>query len=664
MRTINATRPWPPDAAEELKSLLSNHQYPDRENADRHPDLKVALDELHAWINDPRPYKPLHKYSWQSLIEDLNTALRMRGQLLTVAAPALDDLQTALNNPAIREGEPAQRASCLPHLELAREQLQNEETAVAAFDDVFTAVSSPLSSTTTIRHRMQVLTATLHAAERSLKVEGYTLAGVLDDAAHVITPIRHHLDGTPVPEGGHHWDDTSGLSVSDRLELCRRLLRKPPNPGSQVVWLAYGNARIRTGWKIPFGPVTFFDGPELLSSLNSAAEGPHPEPGRSLSELPQELLADEDSASSKFRVWPTDEHWVAVRVELERDRPYADPVAAARDQADALVKLASFQSGGTSWKPYTGHRHFLDGSFRSGTYPIGPDLDDVGNDQTDAHLEALQPHLANHVPVRDPTLHELLEATNVLGTSDSEDPTSLLHAVRIIELLATRCGTGTWQRHLQSTFAVDGARRHVLHELYSSVADALDNRDFRIVDAPNVPRKEDLWPVDPGTNRHRVRYDACHAALSELAATLPDHHRISRRIKTVQRKTKDPAAVSQWITELKAEHQQLVSRLARCRNSLAHGGPLDLRVASTVRHFADDRAKLTTWVGLRATVTGGSVKVAHQEYQAMNDGWHAALQSVASVNEALRSAATVNEAVMPATAAPSEAETGRVHEST
>jgi hypothetical protein len=594
------------------------------------------LHELHAWIADPRRYDPYHhRHAWQSLAQDLTAALQTRGKALRQATPALDGLLTQLSVPALAT-DPALQSACEPTALLGEQQLRAPGAAVAAFDDIYSTIRDADSTTERVSHRLQALHATLQSAERSLQVEGGLLASVLDDSAMQIAWVRHHLDKAPLLEGGH-WDDAADLSPDERLDLCRRLLAMPPQPGSQVVWFAYGNGRITTDWDVTLGPVGFFDGPELVAALKQAEDH---DDGATTPQvnLPRELLDDDEArqADGTSNFWPAEvDHWVAVRVELEPGKAYADPVGTARDQADVLVRLASFHMGGTSWQPYTGHRHYVDGTFRSGSYPIGPELDySIENDRTDEQLEELRPELAAHLPVQDPGLHELLRAAGVLDSSaKGDDPAALLHDVRTIELLASRCGTSTWQYHLTSRFAVQWARRLILQELHASVAGALHDI---IIDDPTLPQRQDLRALAPGTtDRYVIRYDVCLAALPRLAEGLPPYHRATRRLRTVHRRLRNSTALESWIKDLVSEYERLVARLSRCRNSLAHGGPIELRVAATVHRFANAQANLTTSIGLWAIVAGESVLNAHDKHRDTRDSWRKEVPTSISVADSL-----------------------------
>lgn len=637
MRSINAPRTWPPHSTDELRCLLSNRQDVTRDSqAGRHPSLKLALDELQAWIKDPRPYDHHHKRPWQSLIADLQAALKTRGTALTEATPSLNDLTGELLRPGIAANKHSQLA-CDTLVQQAREQLQQPSSAVAAVNDVYSAVQKGSTLAGTVDSRMQALDATLGSANRSLEAEGRMLASVLDDTASQIAWARHHLYGTTVVEGGH-WDDAAGLSSEERLHLCRLLLLKPVAPGDQVVWITYGNARLSRAPSLHFGPVTFFDGPELLRALKEKTKNPATA-AKPHQDLPRELAFDNEATLSNdsSSIWPPEtEPWVAVRIELEPGRAYADPVGTAQDQADALVRLASFHGQGTSWKAYSGHRHYINGAFRAGTYPIGPDLDHtLLRDVTDAQLEVLRHELAQHLPAQDPQLHELLQAARALDSSASADAaTSLLQDVRIVELIATRCGNKNWQQQLSANFAVRWARSQILQELYGSVMGVLTDHTMHV--DRDFLKRQDLQKLVPGsTDRYIGNFDVCLEFLPQLAAMLPDHNRAARRLRTTNHRLRSNGALEAWVKELTAEYVRLVARLARCRDALAHGGPVELGVANTIHRFSNTQAKCTTSLGLWAVVVGNSVTDAHTNYSREGDDWRRGIAAAPSMKEAL-----------------------------
>jgi hypothetical protein len=636
--------------------MFGSRSFPSRsrERVDDHPNIKVALDELDAWLNDARPYdKKKHKSSWCSMSTDVKAALDTRGPQLTARTTALNKLAELLKTPDLGDEKQPARGLCRQLRDQSRLELADEGAAEAAFDDVVDSVRSLETKFSVVEDRMHALDAVLAGAGRSLLVESQTLANVLDDAAYEIVWVLHDLDGTPLPGESASTtqqddeqdrptppdpDETAGLSLDARLQLCRRLMARGAQTGHHVVWSTYGNARVRP-WpkRLDFGPVTFFNGPALLTALQAVADGAEPKQhGYGL--VPAELLADEDANNPRRqeRTWPKDvEHWVAVRVDLGHGS-YADPVQLARDQADALVKLAAFHERGTSWKQFPGYRHFIDGHFRSGTFDLGPGPDNrVLSDRTDYALDELRPHLEQHLPVKDVRLRELLEATAVLTASaEGTDPTSLLQDARIIELVTSRCCQMHWTKHLRDCFAAAWVHGTLLDEIYTAVNGPLDSYELR--DLHSAPKPSELVSSVPdAVDRVFVHYDVALAALPALAQEVPSHHKSARRLRTAAAHLSSPTAISAWVDDLFDEFNRLVERLLRCRNSLAHGGPFDLEVAGTVREFANSGAKFTTSLGLWAVVQGENVKARHTEEQVNGEQWRTRVQSAADLPEAL-----------------------------
>ena len=135
-----------------------------------------------------------------------------------------------------------------------------------------------------------------------------------------------------------------------------------------------------------------------------------------------------------------------------------------------------------------------------------------------------------------------------------------------------------------------------------------------------------------GRNVRVTRHlDASFAALPDLAAHLPDHHLPSRAVRAIAERAKSPSTIADWVDDLVNEYKRLVERVSRCRDSLAHGGPINLETAATVRQFAYQQATVTTSIGLWALLTGGNVKDAHATRREEEEHWRSELASASTV---------------------------------
>lgn len=484
MRSWDAPQSWPPDVCDELRTLFSelrSRQLRPQE-VDRHPSLYVAMNELDAWLTDTRPYDHgKHRWAWSSMIDDITAALGTRGSSLKTTTPTLEELREELAIPRLGGNLTArQRARKLNSK--ARTELRKPTAAAAGFDDLVAELQAPATPPSVVYDRLHALEAALRTADRSLQQSAWTLAGIADNSAWDVALARHDLDGTPLPDNRLGHNEDAGLSLDDRIELSRRIITQPRQPGQHVIWFAYERARFAaSSWRLEFGPVTFFEGPVLVGALEQIAEAGVTGPDR---DIPDELLAGQEHYGVSCRDLQPGaddiEDWVNVRVDLG-DSPYSDPARVAREQADALVRLAAFHSGGTSWKPLSGYLHVVDGHLRTTLGSFSRPLDErwADSDYTDEQLEELQPHLAHHLPVDDPQLQELIDAAGTLDAStETEDPASLLQHVRIIELLATRCGD-KWKPHLKDSLAVRWAHHRVLNEVHRTVELAVNDGDLR-----------------------------------------------------------------------------------------------------------------------------------------------------------------------------------------
>lgn len=651
MKSIAAQRSWPPDLGDELATLFSRFRSARRrrEQVEQHPNLKDVLDELDAWLNDNRTYdRWQRKAEWDSLRRDIQAAAARRGSTLRSCSPGVELLLSQLaTTPST---DIAAKQACLTNAAAARGELAKAAAALAAFDDLVAALRASDTHYDTVQDLLHVLDATLRFTERTLSSKTRLLAGVADNAAWDVAIARHDLDSGPLPDRDLDHDADAGLSLDERIALCRRIIAQQSSPGHHVVWVAYDRARMKSpSWQLAVGPVTFFDGPTLLRLFQTMDENSRQGLGTPEAmtidgrppELPDELLGEDAEELRRELNWPKDhEFWVAARINLG-GRRYADPVRVGREQADAMVGLAGFNNGRSTWRPLRqGYLHLIDGFLRasSGPYRDSIEASVPEADYTDEGLGELRAHLADRLPVDDPGLHELIDAAGVLNEDSSDDASALVQDVRIIELLATRCGTDL-RDHLNKSFAVMWARSKIVDDIQEGVQAIVDDLDLKFSGA--MPRleglKQRLTTYDGGGRTGvLIHRDVAVAAIPELAADLPGHHLPSRKIRTIAGRIHDPAAIEEWVNQIVDEYKQSIERMIRCRNSLAHGGPVNLEVLASVRPFANWQARLTTAMGLQGILMGSvSVKVGHDSRRNIDDQWRSNIPKATSIIAAL-----------------------------
>ena len=186
--------------------------------------------------------------------------------------------------------------------------LRAPNAAVEAFADLVAGVHRGGAHFVDLQVWAEALESALEAGGRPPSEACGMLAGVLDDCAFDLVIDRHAL-GAPFPTTFPSPNLAAGLTVRERLEMCKRLLGRGPVLAEQIVWLAYENARLDP-WLIEFNNLVFFDGPALLGAREVVAAGTGI-PVRD--KIPAELL--HPKTQTNFR-WSDCKHWVAGRITL------------------------------------------------------------------------------------------------------------------------------------------------------------------------------------------------------------------------------------------------------------------------------------------------------------------------------------------------------------
>jgi len=339
----------------------------------------------------------------------------------------------------------------------------------------------------------------------------------------------------------------------------------------------------------------FFDGPALLGALEAVAAGMDI-PARD--KIPAELL--QPNTQTNFR-WPDCKHWVAGRITLPA-APYAHPVQTARDYADAHVTLASFNGSRAQWRPLSGFVHLVEGGRGSQTFgfekPIRyRDFESPFDYVTDQLDELARTHPPS--PESAEELHQLIAPIRDLLFDDDaqESEAAIVATVRAVTRITSRSGCKGWESYLECTFGGLWVRSRMVDELINAVLPIVTNGPFVI--ACGITNADQITR-DVIHSRGRLRVDhhipSALDAVEQLSPLLPRQHAESRRLADLAHRLSTPGRRANWARELEREHSALVARLARCRNSLSHGGPYDAELGATVKPFAIQCARWTVRV--------------------------------------------------------------------
>lgn len=593
-------------------------------NDDQHPTLLVALDDVDGWLDDPRKYRyQHHRAAWDSMADDAGKIFDTRGPRLSHETSAIDRLRQQLRAGSLLGPDRKRRLFCRDFVRRARAELARPATAEAAFDDLVEAAANLDTDYTVLDQLVQHLEAAIDASGRRPGAKLLRLDDVLDNRAWDVKLSLYELGDLPDPPNSDEIMNDAGLTLDSRLELCHRLLTSDQPGGRHVVWLCYENARLHPH-TVEFGDVTFFNGEMLVDALEQG----HMVIGQHHTPVPAELPRPGDLHS--WSDWPPkDEDWVAVRVNLGQ-QPLADPVRDAVDQADSLVKLAAFYGRGTVWRRMPGHQRVLDGQRRGGSMHWGrADIKKLV-DKTDFVLEAIAPQFTPHVLITDPTLRSLIDTTAVLDTHRHDiDPTSIVHSIRAVEKVIGHT-PAPWHEYLKIHFRGEWARDRIRDEIGEALHRVGEAYELRGV--VQLPPDEELYRLDRG--QHSYDHAVAITELPRLAQEIPTHHPTARQVRSLAKRTANTGQLQVWAEELTAEYERLIDRLARCRNSLAHGGPISDPMARTVQHLADTHARRTTGSALEAFLHGRPPASALDASRLAAEQWLAALPALGSVEDA------------------------------
>ena len=137
-----------------------------------------------------------------------------------------------------------------------------------------------------------------------------------------------------------------------------------------------------------------------------------------------------------------------------------------------------------------------------------------------------------------------------------------------------------WQDHLTTHFSIPWARRVISQ----TISDGISHADRRLGATP-----EGIYSWTAGNRR--IHLDAAMLAIPGLLADLPSHDPAARTLRTIGARATSPQTLQDWVDELVALYGRLTGRLLRCRNSLAHGGPLSEDTGANSRRLGLERGQ-------------------------------------------------------------------------
>jgi hypothetical protein len=627
--------------------LRTTALWPDRSwVAARWVSTLVATRELQGWLTERRSYEGQHKQGWLSAIADFE---RSTGQLgpdlraalgkeLTDATARVSRLRADFGSitpaPAMRTRLTARRTADKQALDDLSARWAGADGLAAAWSDLLGACRATAIRYETLAIRRDLFWQLVRAGNHDADQMSRHLAGALGGTQLDVALVKLWLgdigeNGVPRPGPGLVQD--AGLTMQEQLALCQRILAKSPARGRYVVWIAFDHAGPGSTARLDIGRVSFWDCDWVRENLMHG--GPH------LDDIPGELKGTGGIFSPGSL--PSGRDVRLARVDLGTGI-WADPVRAATDQARAVVALAGFHVGDTWWRQMTGYVFALDDRVLStGTFHPVRDSPDEPNDlyqsAMDVELADLAPKLQAHPPVSDRDLSETIQAVRWWQQAREQAPlASVLLYVRVLELLSQRAGQPPWQQYADSCLRAWWVHFAITSELGQVLFDCLLNEE-RPVDAQDrawlAALRQEIAKYQPGSG-YRIDLRLGYDALPDLVRVFPASDDLGRRVHSVVAGL-TLSGLRAWRQELEDEWQLTRGRLARARNALAHGGPIEDDSAATVRDFAGQLAARSLSVALEGLLEGKDIATANDEHKRRGERWEQALATASSVTDAV-----------------------------
>ncbi|MDX3606120.1 hypothetical protein PV702_06500 [Streptomyces sp. FL06-04B] len=580
-------------------------------------NFPAALDQLAAWLDDPREYHNRHRRSWAAAIDDYEFATQGTGPEYQKGLKAhLRRVAQAMTGVPAKgtENQRSQAAKALRELDAEASSCAQLERA---WEDVVSAAKHKAHYTTIIS-RIALLESLLARKGRSALEVRRTVSGILRDQQIDIQMARLSLgDSDSLGHfSPHSTARKSGMAEADRLILCARIITTPPRLAHHVVWHAFAKATIpRMVQEV--GPITLYNREWFIGTVE--AVGPYH------SQLPAEVIHED--GFFPVDIFPDEPNVVLARVDLGTGA-HANAPAESRLQALATILAATFPDEHRGWELYEGYIHTVD-DFLGGSHAFYLTEEDFATpyrrmDATAKRLERMAPRIAARLPHTSPDLTETVDTIGWWKASATQPPLpAIVLDVRILELLATRVAALDWCEYLNSFHRNSWIRDQVLDTIFQVAWHSTDDLGHFSPEVRNAAReiRSGLFDRQEGDGEYRVNIREAVSILPDLVSVYPQHSKQGMRASEVASRLADAASMQGWYLELDNQWSRLINRLRSVRNSLAHGGPVTPEAAASVCGLAHSLAGTGLADSLNALLEGAPRESNHQRRRQICDKW-------------------------------------------
>jgi hypothetical protein len=576
--------------------------------------LPASTADLRDWIADDREFRSGQRDDWMQVIGDFSASLEESGpKLLEVVTAIATSITPLLQNlirttPAPPGGttptytvDAALRADLLQRLKRLDAALATDEAIVAAWCDLVASCTNSRAKVEKVSFRRDTLWALAERRDLELGSFGvfHEVSAVLTDSAYA---VQEEIDPAGVDDeyiSQPPWQP-SGVPTWQRLDLCARILARPPERGDCIIWLRLSAANLPQ-YEVTHGQVTFYNAAYLSAFVK------HPIPTAELPKhfkaSPSEILG-RDTLDEGVEWWEDDSNMVYARVLLP-DTVVQTAAAKARALVEALKAVNHATKN--SWRILNGFIVFVDGDcslIQRGPKEDIPDPYEPRNDSMGRDVGLMA---GSNQALDSESMHELQDAigmsTALKKAGDDSPQATVIAAVRAIEHVntwTTGGGTGHWADFVATYFKRAYSCGRVVADIHKYARAAIDHVPGPGPQPDLANLRSTLLVFDWPHERFHTRGAADH--MSTLAKIYADHW-LSRGVGELATVLGTKQAMYGRLEEHGQRFDRQLGRLKRLRNSAIHGGPLSDAACRSVETFAFNLGHRCLNEAMRALLT-------------------------------------------------------------
>lgn len=534
--------------------------------------ISAALAELAAAASSAQAGKPMESSEdRKSLREDIARSIENLGaRFREVARAALGQIQAELPRLPVLLESPGAAQRLEGIVESVRTECESSAAIEAAWADVVDAFFGD-SPADLCEFRVLQLAELVERRGGNWKSMHRTLRSILTNRLDSISAIVDR----ELPSRDEK-AELAGLSVDERIEICRDLLSAQPERGVLTVWVGFQNAKLHKQ-HLAIGPVEFFPGQAWPEAIEQG--WPHND-----SEIKEEFEAE---FLGLFFGEPPGLPFVLARVRLGQAH-IGQGVERARRLARDLIRAAH---PGSEWRMMNGGAAFVRdkgwwGSPLQEEPPPHTDRFSPDFEPTADGLEQIDADTAERLKDGDPKLHSAIAdidwAERVTALDDRAQRVAL--GIRLLERLLPTVPGEHWV----------AAATHYLADAWcwlkmqTFVAEVAHNA-VAVVEFPSPvigwsqPWRKRLLPHQGRT--YRIEYAETIRALPELIELVPPFKLASRTVNELAARMESHETALAWKDELAQAFGRLIERAARQRNEILHGADTSTAVVESIEPF-------------------------------------------------------------------------------